>query len=446
VPGFLRPERFTLLQRFALTSLVVVVLLGLTLAYFLGRSVEDTALGAARQTAYDTLHGPLVSSLRPEDLRRPMTGSRFAEFDQFITRSIKSDRTLRVKIWSTNGTVIYSDAHAIVGKRFPLEPDLAAALHGKLVSDVSSLNEAENSDDRGLGASKLLQVYIPISFKRGGPIVGAFEIYQTYAPVADAIASLQRMAYAMVAGGLLVLYLLLFGVVRRGSSTIVAQQKQLRQYTEKLEQSYRQTIASLGAAVESRDAPTELHSQRVTQLALALGRWLGLPEAELRDLENGALLHDVGKIGISDLILLKPGRLTEYERTQMMRHPEIGYWMLKEVTFLEGALPLILHHHEKWNGAGYPHRLRGEEIPRVARLFAVIDAYDAITSDRPYRAGASHDVAIATLRRDSGTHFDPAMVAAFEEMVRRQPEMIQPYRAASPEKAWGRSELSAVSH
>jgi HD domain len=446
IPDFLSRSRSTLLQRFALTSLVAFILLGLTIAFFVGRAVEKTALDDARQTAYDTLHGPLVSSLNAQDLRSPMTGAHYAEFNRFITRSIKSERTLRIKIWNAHGTVIYSDDHSIVGKTFELEPELMAALHGRLVSDVSSLSAQENLDDRGLGGSRLLQVYIPISFKSGGPVLGAFEIYQSYAPVANTITSLQRMVYSMVAGGLLLLYLLLFGVVRRGSSTIVTQQKQVREYTEKLEESYRQTIASLAAAVESRDAPTEMHSQRVTELALALGRWVKLPEQELRDLENGALLHDVGKIGISDLILLKPGQLTEYERTQMMRHPEIGYRMLKAVSFLEGALSLILHHHERWDGTGYPHSLHGEEIPRAARLFAVVDAYDAIRSDRPYRAGASHEVAIETLRRDAGTHFDPEMVTAFEHMVNEQPEVIRPYQIASAARGWGQGELSAVSY
>jgi HD-GYP domain-containing protein (c-di-GMP phosphodiesterase class II) len=433
-----RHPHFTFLQRFAVTSLVSFLLLGLALAFFLGRSVENTALDAAGQTAYDTLHGPLVSSLHPNDLRSPMTGARYAEFNRFIMRSIKSDRTLRVKIWSATGrVVIYSDDRGIVGKTFSVSRELSEALHGKLVSGVSSLNGAENQNDRDLGGSRLLEVYIPISFARGGPAAGVFEIYQTYAPVQNSIDSVRRMVYAMVAGGLVVLYLLLFGLVQRASSTIITQQLQLRQHTDKLEQSYRQTIASLAAAVESRDAPTEFHSQRVTEMAVALGRWLKLSEEDLRDLEKGALLHDVGKIGISDLILLKPGRLTYYERTQMMRHPEIGYRMLKDVSFLEHALPLVLHHHERWDGTGYPHGLRGEDIPCSARLFAVIDAYDAITSDRPYRLGAAHDVAIEELQREAGTHFDPEMVTAFIEMTMVRPTEILPYRAATAEGTRG---------
>jgi len=138
---------------------------------------------------------------------------------------------------------------------------------------------------------------------------------------------------------------------------------------------------------------------------------------QLCALERGALLHDVGKIGVSDTILLKPGRLTDAEWQEMRRHPEIGYALLRDVPFLTPALPLVRHHHERWDGSGYPARLCGEDIPFEARLFAVIDAYDALTSDRPYRAAMSHDDAIAILHRDSGSHFDPAMVEAFETMM-----------------------------
>jgi HD-GYP domain-containing protein (c-di-GMP phosphodiesterase class II) len=239
----------------------------------------------------------------------------------------------------------------------------------------------------------------------------------------------------MLGGGLFILYVLLFGIVRSGSRTIVRQQRQLQRYTSDLEDSYSQTIASLAAAVDARDSSLEQHSQRVTELTVALGRWLKLPEEQLRALEHGALLHDVGKIGISDLILLKEDRLDEYEWTQMRRHPEIGYYMLRDIAFLESALPLILHHHERWDGTGYPYGLKGEAIPLSARLFAVVDAYDAITSNRPYREAASHEEAMGKLWDGAGTHFDPAMVLAFSQMMenrRISGDDPDPAKAARP--------------
>jgi putative nucleotidyltransferase with HDIG domain len=416
-----RASQLTLLQRFALTSLLVFVALGVALGYLLNGFIVDTALQSARNTAFDTLHGRLVGELRPADLAKPMTGHRYSQFQRFVEQRILSRRTVRVKIWNRQGVVIYSDDRSIVGKHFEAEDELNEALRGELASDVSNLSRQENLGDRR-HFSELLEVYLPIRFGNG-PVVGAFEVYQDYAPVAAEIASARRNLFGLLGSGLLVLYLTLFGIVRRASRTIVAQQRDLRRYTAELEASYNKTIASLAAAVDARDASTEQHSARVTDLAVELGRWLGLSDEKLQQLRRGALLHDVGKIGVADAILRKPGSLTEAEWQEMRRHPEIGYRILSSVSFLEDALPVVLHHHERWDGSGYPRRLAGEEIPLLARLFAVIDAYDAITSDRPYRAGASHREAVVRLEAGAGTHFDPAMVEAFIAMMEARPDL-----------------------
>jgi putative nucleotidyltransferase with HDIG domain len=397
-------------------AFTVFLTLGFVTAFFIGQLIQSTALDSARSTAYDTLHAQLLRHLSPRDLTAPVSPARTRHFRAFLDENVLSDRTVLVKVWNRSGVVIFSSNARIAGKRFPIKDDLAEALHGERASEISNQSAAENRDDRRFG--RLLEVYIPIRFGSRGPVLGAFEIYQTYAPVANQIGRTQRDVYILLAGGFTALYLLLFSVVRKGSNTITRQQSQLRQHSEALQENYHQTIASLAAAVDARDSSTERHSARVKALAVALARSLGLPESEVRDVEWGALLHDVGKIGVSDTILLKPGALTEEEWAQMRQHPEIGYRMLRTVAFLEGALPLVLHHHERWDGSGYPAGLRGEDIPLHARLFAVIDAYDAMTSDRPYRAGMSHHVAIQRLRQGAGGHFDPAMVAALEAVLR----------------------------
>ena len=419
-----RASRLTLLQRFAVTSFLVFVALGVALGYLLNGFIVGTALDSARNTAYDTIHGRLVGWLHTTDLSRPMTGHRYSQFQQFVRQSVLSSRTVRVKVWNREGLVIYSDDRSIVGKRFDIEDQLNQALHGTLTSDVSNLSKTENLADRR-HFDKLLEVYLPVRFGRG-PVVGAFEIYQDYAPVAAEIMGTRRQLFGLLGGGLIVLYLTLFGIVQRASRMIVTQQRDLGRYTEELEASYNKTIASLAAAVDARDASTEQHSARVTELAVELGTWLGLSSGERQQLRRGALLHDVGKIGVSDAILRKPGGLTDAEWQEMRRHPEIGYRILRQISFLEDALPVVLHHHERWDGSGYPHRLQGAEIPLLARLFAVIDAYDAITSDRPYRAGAPHEEALARLRAGSGTHFDPAMVEAFVALMDAHPELASP--------------------
>ena len=180
-----------------------------------------------------------------------------------------------------------------------------------------------------------------------------------------------------------------------------------------LESTYRTTLEALGSALDTRDVGTESHSRRVHGYALATAREYGMPEADLADLAHGVLLHDIGKIGIPDAILLKPGPLTAEEWAIMRTHPEIGRRLIEKIPFLRGAVPIVYCHHEKWDGSGYPCGLRAGEIPVGARIFAVVDAFDAMTFDRPYSMAIPFDAAKSELKRCAGAHFDPAVVEAF---------------------------------
>lgn len=198
-----------------------------------------------------------------------------------------------------------------------------------------------------------------------------------------------------------------------------------------LEQSYQATLLALSAALDARDRETEGHSQRVTKWALAIGRQLNLSPDELTNLERGALLHDVGKIGISDNILRKAGPLTPAERQVMNQHPQLGYNMLRGIAFLQDALPVVLYHQEMYDGTGYPAGLQGERIPLGARIFAVADTYDAMTSVRPYRQPLSHAEALAEIERCRGSQFDPRVVDAFFALF--DEDHIEQLRALEPE-------------
>ena len=171
------------------------------------------------------------------------------------------------------------------------------------------------------------------------------------------------------------------------------------------------TLEALAAAVATRDAATHAHSRRVQAYAVALARAHGVPEREIRDIAHGVLLHDIGKIGIPDSILLKPGPLTAAEWQVIRTHPEMGRRLIEGIPFLRGAVPIVYHHHERWDGTGYPLGLRAEQIPLGARIFAVADAFDAMTFDRPYHQAISFDAALAEVQRSAGSHFDPAVVA-----------------------------------
>jgi response regulator RpfG family c-di-GMP phosphodiesterase len=205
-----------------------------------------------------------------------------------------------------------------------------------------------------------------------------------------------------------------------------------------LEDAYRTTLRALTAALEARDAETHGHSERVVSFSLRLGRELGLSAEQLRSLEFGSLLHDIGKIGVPDAILRKPARLTEGEWIKMREHPLHGQRILCGIEFLEGAARVVAEHHEQWDGSGYPAGLRGEQIDINARIFAVADAFDAMISDRVYRRGRSYEEAADELEKFSGRQFDPAVVEAFhrvpreewDEIRRRSVEVGEPRQAA----------------
>ena len=183
-----------------------------------------------------------------------------------------------------------------------------------------------------------------------------------------------------------------------------------------LEDAYRATLRALTAALETRDSETHGHSERVVTYSLRLGREYGLNSETMKALEFGSLLHDIGKIGVPDSILRKPAKLTDEEWVRMKEHPYHGQQILRGIEFLEGAARVVSQHHEKWDGSGYPVGLRGEEIDICARIFAVADAFDAITSDRVYRRGKSYQEAAKELDDWAGRQFDPKVVEVFHRV------------------------------
>jgi putative nucleotidyltransferase with HDIG domain len=187
----------------------------------------------------------------------------------------------------------------------------------------------------------------------------------------------------------------------------------LQRATLELAAAYDATIEGWSKALDLRDRETEGHTKRVTEMTLRLAHAIGVHEKELLHMQRGALLHDIGKMGVPDHILLKPDKLTEEEWEVMRKHPVFAYEMLSPIAYLRPALDIPYCHHEKWDGTGYPRGLKGEQIPLAARIFAVVDVWDALISDRPYRKGWTREKARAYLLEQAGAHFDPRAVDAF---------------------------------
>jgi HD-GYP domain-containing protein (c-di-GMP phosphodiesterase class II) len=204
--------------------------------------------------------------------------------------------------------------------------------------------------------------------------------------------------------------------------------RELEEALERLSDSYLSTMESLAVLVEAKDENTRRHLDRSMELALELTRLVEPEMAERPEIGWGYRLHDIGKVAIAERILMKRGDLTPSEWMEMRTHPEVGAQIVAPLRFMGDAVLVIRHHHERFDGSGYPHGLRGEEIPASARIFSVVDAFDAITNDRPYRKARPPEDALAEIARRAGTQFDPTVVEAFVGMMedRREPEQGPP--------------------
>lgn len=189
-----------------------------------------------------------------------------------------------------------------------------------------------------------------------------------------------------------------------------------------LQNAYDRTIEGWVHALDLRDRETEGHTKRVTKLIEKLARIMGFSDEEIIHIRRGALLHDMGKMGIPDEILQKPSPLTDDEWAIMRRHPEMAYQMLSPIKYLKEAIIIPYYHHERWDGSGYPHRLKGEDIPLQARMFAVVDVWDALSSDRPYRKKMPHREVVEYIKKEAGRLFDPQVVEKFLPLITDQPE------------------------
>jgi putative nucleotidyltransferase with HDIG domain len=205
-------------------------------------------------------------------------------------------------------------------------------------------------------------------------------------------------------------------------SLVNQQTKTLRETSREIVRVYDAAVCALGAALDLKDPETEEHCRRVAKNSVRLGRELGLSKEQLRNLKWSAYLHDIGKIGIPENVLGKRATLESQEMEVVKAHPLMGFRMISSIDFLKSATDVVLYHHERYDGSGYPYGLRGRDIPLAARIFAIIDALDAITSDRPYRNARPFSAVVEELKRGSGKHFDPDIVERFLEI---------------PERAWG---------
>lgn len=410
-------KNYSLLKRFTILSFIPFIITGIILSFFESEHIRKDQIQDIMAITHLTLNALLMPDLSSEEFTRPFSADKIKTLNQKLDQIMKSSDVIAIKIWDTRGNILYSDNSALISKNFKSNEELSTALSGKVSYNIAKPDKDEN---RNLLAknNKIIEIYEPIIFN--DKLVGAFEIYRPYDETEKHLMMLNRNIILTMFLGLLILYLFLLKIIFNASNTLIIQNKSLQEQKTALEESfvklnntYKNTVITLSKAVDARDPHTAGHSERVTKIALKIGSNLGLPIERLEILELGAMFHDIGKLGVPDNILLKPGRLSEDEFKKIKEHPSIGVNILKGIGFLKDVLPIILHHHEKVAGDGYPAGIKGNEIPFESRIIAVVDTYDAITSDRPYRKGLSHNYALDEIKKNKGIQFDLDVVDAF---------------------------------
>jgi PAS domain S-box-containing protein/putative nucleotidyltransferase with HDIG domain len=257
-------------------------------------------------------------------------------------------------------------------------------------------------DFRAILTDEEIEHYYGVSLTAKGKLIGVLEVFFRSPTKPD---EEWFMYFKTLAG--------LTAIAIENSQLIVG----LQNANKDIIDAYDATIEGWSNALDLRDKETEGHSKRVTEMTIALASRMKLFDLDKSNIRRGALLHDIGKMGVPDSILLKPGFLTTEERLIMQKHPDYAYGLLKSITFLQSAIDIPHYHHEKWDGTGYPDGLKGDQIPLSARLFAVVDVFDALTSDRPYRKAWSKEAALDHINNESGKHFDPQIVLEFLDLI-----------------------------
>lgn len=404
--GSTRTNGITLLQRFTLVGLMTTVAAGAVFGAVAVRLMEQYALDQHAHSAAVYVTEFLAPRLVASDFQASSPARR-VEFEFALRGLIGRAGILRVTVWNARGQPLYSDTPDVAGSALPPPTLLSAALRGQIRSRTVTLTADPRGRDR-----HAMEVFVPILPQGAMRPVAVYDILSDLTSLDIALTGLRLSVWASVISGLLLLYVALFSIVRRASRELEEQEATLRG-------AFAGAVQSLVAAVTARDAATASHSDQVAELAVAIAQTVGLNETDVGDVRIAAFLHDVGKIGVADHILDKKGPLTRVERAIMQRHVLLGYQILQPVPIPEAVKQAVLHHHEWWDGSGYPGHLAGEAIPVAARIIAVADTYGALTADRPYRTARDAAQATAHMETLVGTQFDPGIFAAFRQVLQR---------------------------
>jgi putative nucleotidyltransferase with HDIG domain len=419
----------TLLRAFILLSALVLAAAAFVLGTMMTHALRNQAVDDAKVSLTQYTNAVLSDELARG---RKVVVTPFAE--DVLRRSIAArPEVFSLKVWRPDGVLVWTNLEPErIGQQFEGGGGHVAEVmeSGMAEAELEPLNAEEDKAESALGFDDVLEVYAPIR-NRYGRVVGAFEIYADSSALEASIADRKRtiwfttaVVFALVA---LLLCLLVRGAstaLRRQTETVRQRSKALMESYARLEESSLEAIESLNATVEAKDPYTAGHSLRVKRISVALGQELGLEKARIDALRFGALFHDIGKLAVPDAVLTKPARLTSEEYEVVKAHSSDGARIVGKFSRLRESVPIIEHHHERWDGAGYPAGLADDQIPLEAAIVGLADAWDAMTTNRPYHRALTLDEACAEIRNGKGTQFSPRVVDAFFVTLKRRPDEL----------------------
>lgn len=395
--------------RFSISLAVILAVtagvVALATSFFIGRYVEDET----KQATSSAVAGHFGTVFQEDIFLRQLAPAEMARFEQTVGFHLGVYDIVTARFLDARGQLVYE---------WTAPPGLAGA-HAQHLAGLATADEP-----------RLLELRIPVQFADG--VRATVVVARDMARVDEAVRMMQGATSAIIAIAAAFLWLILRGVYVRSSDEIRRRSRELAAALAETERSYDATLSALSNALDVRDTETEGHARRVVQYLRLIADELGVPARERTVLLRGALLHDIGKIGVPDEILRKAGPLTSTEWMTMRRHPSYGARIIAGIPFLDSVAEIIKHHHERWDGAGYPDGLIGDEIPLGARMFSVADSFDAMTADRPYRRGMDAVSAREEIMRHSGTQFDPGVVEAFMRVPLERLLRIAPHEATQP--------------
>jgi HD-GYP domain-containing protein (c-di-GMP phosphodiesterase class II) len=415
-------SRLSLLQRYSAVSAVIAMVLAVVLSEVTVRAIESSTMKDEAKIAAELVLQTITPQLQPSDFSNTLPDDRRKLLDGLFRAHGISDRVLRIRLWRVDGRLLYSNVPE------PTTPKITGI-------DLSRPRDFERLVKRpGLPESTAPNVlrFVPVPKALGFllpvpdvvrffvPVVGAdkrkplaaFEIFYDLTYLRPHLSGIRRTVWTAVPLGIVVFYAAVFVLVRRASQRLLKQQADLIE-------AHVGTFESLASAIDAKDSYTGDHSITIAALAVQVARALKLPAEMFEDVRMSARLHDLGKIGVPDAILQKPGPLNPDELVVMRNHAERGFEILVRAPLSDRVKLAVRHSHERWDGNGYPEGLSGEAIPLMARIVAVVDAYDAMTGDRPYRKGMPILVALQRLEQGTGTHFDPRIADVFIQLMKK---------------------------